>query len=159
MTETYSTAFYAGVAIFSGFATGVFIYNAVEWHNIRRNLQATAATNPAAIQTFTGTVSSAAPLLPSIGTADALFWLSVILAVFGGLIFIWALISLFRGLYSTTSDSKAPQYVVMRQANTPASGGARRVESTKTTTFVPTSTANLVTPGAAEDLRFVATQS
>lgn len=164
MTETYSTAFYAGVAIFSGFATGVFIYNAVEWYNVRRNLQTAATNNPAAVQTFTGSTVPLAPVLPSIGTADALFWLSIILAVFGGLIFIWSLISLFRGLYSTTTtvttETKPPQVVYMRPSAANVSGSGRQVESTKTTTFIPTTTtANLVTPGSAEDLRFVATSS
>jgi hypothetical protein len=164
MVEDYSTAFYAGVAVFAGAATGVFIYNAFEWNTVRSNIQASARSTDqnGNFQTFAASNPPLTPVLPSIGTIDFLFWISVIWAVFGAIIFIWAIIMLFRGLYATettvTTETKTPQYVVVQPRA--ATGAARQVESTKTTTFVPTTTtANLVTPGSAEDLRFIANQS
>jgi hypothetical protein len=159
----------------------VFIYNAVEWYNIRQFLQSQTIpfTNLQPAQTANNSTATFA--FPSSGTADALFWLSIILAVFGILVFLWSIINLFRGLYTpipvavTTEVKPHPQYIMVKPAPVPSAapvtGAARRVESSTTTTFVPQgiaaptyaptsytvpTTANLVTPGTASEVAFIA---
>ncbi len=149
-SSTYSYAFYGGVLVFTGFAAGVFVYNAVEWNNVRKFVEASVITpqplQPAVVATV---------VLVNESTANTLYWLNVILAIFAILIFIWALIAmLFLAKTSPTLVYHTPGTV----NHIPQTGSVKQTTTTfmpnrQGVQYVPTS-ANLVTPGTAQQVAY-----